>query len=248
MLSRFLWTSLCLGGLAQASQAPLWKHQDYYWLGAAALTAISGQTISTYVPDKKLGAEPAFLPWDKPLIGHQSSTAGLWSNILVGLGAPIFFDARLRGHSWERTYQEALIYAEILSFNSGLNLMVRATSVWPRPEYHSQGFDLNSAPPSVMGSFYSGHASSAFALATSWYMLSQERGDSPWLAYAGFAGATAISTLRVAAGKHYPSDVIIGALVGTGLGYLITQRHLNATHSKGPTLSLGAPLQITLTF
>lgn len=241
-------TLCCLCLLTPATENSLWQKNDYYWLGAAALTSLAGQAISTYVPEKKLGAKPAFLPWDRPLIGRQNATAGLWSNILIGLGAPIFLDAQIRGHGWNRTLDEGLIYAEILSFNAGLNLSVRASSLWPRPEYHSEGFDLNSAPPSVMGSFYSGHASSAFALATSWYMLSKDRGDSPWLAYAGFAGASAISVLRVAAGKHYPSDIIVGALVGSGIGYAITKRHLHQKTSGKGQISLAPPFQISLTF
>jgi membrane-associated phospholipid phosphatase len=64
----------------------------------------------------------------------------------------------------------------------------------------------------------SGHTSMAFALATS-YWLSRRKladGDKPWMRWALMAGATGIGVLRVAAGKHHPSDVLIGAGVGIG--------------------------------
>ncbi|MBI4821229.1 MAG: phosphatase PAP2 family protein [Deltaproteobacteria bacterium] len=74
-------------------------------------------------------------------------------------------------------------------------------------------------------SFYSGHASAAFASAVAGSLLFAARSSDPVLIPAIFgstltlAGATA--TLRVKAGKHFPSDVVFGALVGTALGAAI---------------------------
>ena len=65
-------------------------------------------------------------------------------------------------------------------------------------------------------SFPSGHTSSAFALATSlslafpkWYVIA------PAYVYASAAGYS-----RMHLGVHYPSDVLAGALVGTGSAFL----------------------------
>lgn len=63
-------------------------------------------------------------------------------------------------------------------------------------------------------SFPSGHSMGAWALAST---ISHQYGEKkyvPWLAY-GMAGA--VSVARVAAERHYVSDVVMGA----GLGYLI---------------------------
>jgi membrane-associated phospholipid phosphatase len=64
----------------------------------------------------------------------------------------------------------------------------------------------------------SGHTSMAFALATSYWLsrrhLTNE--DKPWMRWALMAGAAGVGGLRVAAGKHHPSDVLIGAGVGVG--------------------------------
>ena len=66
-------------------------------------------------------------------------------------------------------------------------------------------------------SFPSGHTSSAFAVATmlsleyrKWYVTV------PAYAWAGLVGYS-----RIAMGVHYPSDVLMGALVGAGSSYLI---------------------------
>lgn len=40
-----------------------------------------------------------------------------------------------------------------------------------------------------------------------------------------FSLASFVGVLRIAAGKHYPTDVVVGALVGTGVSYGILKMH-----------------------
>jgi membrane-associated phospholipid phosphatase len=78
-------------------------------------------------------------------------------------------------------------------------------------------------------SFPSGHTSSAFATATSlsltypkWYIIV------PSFTWAGTVGYS-----RMHLGVHYPSDVLAGALIGTGCAYLtfkVNQKLLNKKH------------------
>jgi len=65
-------------------------------------------------------------------------------------------------------------------------------------------------------SFPSGHTSGAFSLATSlsleypkWYVI-----------VPSYAWATAVGYSRMDLGVHYPSDVLMGAIVGVGSAYL----------------------------
>jgi membrane-associated phospholipid phosphatase len=70
-------------------------------------------------------------------------------------------------------------------------------------------------------SFPSGHATGAFAVAT---VLSGEFGEKrwvPWLAY-GTAGLVAAS--RVSLGRHFPSDVLAGAVLGHSMGRMVLHR------------------------
>lgn len=73
--------------------------------------------------------------------------------------------------------------------------------------------------PADTRSFPSGHSSTAFATATmlaltypKWYVIV------PAYTWAGLAGYS-----RIAVGVHYPSDVIVGALVGAGTSLLVFQ-------------------------
>lgn len=63
-------------------------------------------------------------------------------------------------------------------------------------------------------SFPSGHATFFFALATMVYLRNAKLG---WLL---FFAALIISLGRVAAGIHYPSDILGGAIVGIGIAIL----------------------------
>ena len=66
-------------------------------------------------------------------------------------------------------------------------------------------------------SFPSGHASFFFAFAMAVYLF-----DKRWGAGA-FAGATIMGLARVAAGVHYPTDIIAGAVVGVTAAYLVSR-------------------------
>lgn len=67
-------------------------------------------------------------------------------------------------------------------------------------------------------SFPSGHSASAFAFATG---LTLEKPELGLLAFPLAAGVTAS---RVATGAHYPSDVLAGAALGTGLAFVVKRR------------------------
>lgn len=66
-------------------------------------------------------------------------------------------------------------------------------------------------------SFPSGHTSAAFASAIVFYMYNKKAGVFMYL----FAFLMAFSRLYLLV--HYPSDILIGALIGTGISWYITK-------------------------
>jgi membrane-associated phospholipid phosphatase len=69
-------------------------------------------------------------------------------------------------------------------------------------------------------SFFSGDTSAAFAAASAAATISFQRGyrSAPYVTGAGAVFAAATGLLRSAADVHWPSDVLVGAALGTGLG------------------------------
>src|SRR2546428_568532 len=109
----------------------------------------------------------------------------------------------------------------------------RARSIPPRggaprgPVLYTSGAAAAVADRENQESLPSGHASLAFAAATSYLVLARRqhlphRTRNAILLYAGAVG---VSALRVAAGKHFPTDVAAGAALGSGIGWLSATVH-----------------------
>lgn len=98
-----------------------------------------------------------------------------------------------------------------------------------RPFNYDARFLENRPNGDARVSFPSGHSSMAFASAASLYvLLDQRHPDQGWasaVGVGGFVAATGVATLRVLASKHFPSDVLAGAVLGTTLGLLIPRFH-----------------------
>ena len=70
-------------------------------------------------------------------------------------------------------------------------------------------------------SFYSGHVNIAFALAASSGTVAslRKREEAPYIWTGGLLLAGATAYLRLAADRHYATDVIVGALAGSAIGF-----------------------------
>lgn len=105
-----------------------------------------------------------------------------------------------------------LILAILLCVVAG-DLVIKNLVARPRPEFALAGVTvIGDARRSY--SFPSGHTAIAFAAAL---VLSKEHRR--WK-YGYYLVAILIAASRVYLGKHYPLDVLGGALLGTGIGYI----------------------------
>jgi hypothetical protein len=68
-------------------------------------------------------------------------------------------------------------------------------------------------------SMWSGHTATAFAFATSYWLNNPEGDLVPRLA--ALLAAAGVGALRVASAKHFPSDVVVGAIAGTAGAFII---------------------------
>jgi membrane-associated phospholipid phosphatase len=76
-------------------------------------------------------------------------------------------------------------------------------------------------------SFYSAHTTIAFSAVAAGGMLAQLRGDPawPWVYGVGFTAAAATGYFRMAADKHWLTDVLTGAVSGTAVGLAVPWLH-----------------------
>ena len=66
---------------------------------------------------------------------------------------------------------------------------------------------------------YSGHTAISFGLATSYVLsMSHKQGLSRYWPIIAAAG---VGAMRVAAAKHFPTDVLVGAAVGGGTAFIV---------------------------
>lgn len=107
----------------------------------------------------------------------------------------------------------ALALTQLTKFLVG---RARPYSVGASPELIAQGSD----PADATLSFFSGHTSFAFAISTATATVLTLRGYKyAWLAWAiGMPLATTTAILRLAADKHWASDVLVGMLIGSAVG------------------------------
>jgi membrane-associated phospholipid phosphatase len=100
-------------------------------------------------------------------------------------------------------------------------------------------------------SFYSAHTSVTVAIGTSVATLASIRGRraAPWLWAGNVVAGTAVGYLRIAADKHYATDVLAGAAVGAALGAVVPWLHVanDDPDSRVPAIAL-TPRAIALTW
>lgn len=91
-----------------------------------------------------------------------------------------------------------------------------------RPAVYYDTHDWRAFPKrEVNGSFFSGHSSTSFALAVSSGTIASMRGYrlAPVVWGVGLPVAAFTAYSRIASDAHYLSDVVVGSLVGTGIGF-----------------------------
>jgi membrane-associated phospholipid phosphatase len=116
---------------------------------------------------------------------------------------------------------DVLIIAESGILAMDLNQAVKLAVGRQRPFVH---FHTGTGDPTDDNlSFFSGHATAGFSLAVASGTVATMRGYrwAPWVWAQGLALAVGTAYLRVAADKHYFTDVLTGAAVGSGVGFAV---------------------------
>jgi membrane-associated phospholipid phosphatase len=140
--------------------------------------------------------------------------------------------------------QIAMMYGETILINGGVTTVLKYAIRRPRPFVYNEESSISRIQSlNAQSSFVSGHTSSAAA--ATFFMArvyADFHPDSEWrpVVWTAAAAIPAVTGyLRVRAGKHYPTDVIGGYVLGAAVGYLVPHFHLNKKQTS-ETLRLSA--------
>jgi len=168
--------------------------------------------------------------FDRGATYNWSPSAGNTSDILA---AALILSPALLAFSEEvrNDFTPVLtMYFQTLILAEALPLTLKGITQRTRPFAYNEDAPIEEKQtPNARRSFFSGHTSVAFAMAV---FLSTVYGDyhpnsklKPFVWGVSLLTASTVAYLRYAAGKHFPTDIITGALVGSALGYFIPFIH-----------------------
>lgn len=238
---------------AAAAQVDLSERRSdsYYAAHAATIGGLFAASLAMQsVHHRSAGADPEWFPGDRSLRGRYSRSAALVSNVPLVLA---IVDPMLVGLSRGANYRflnASVAYTEALAAAETLNATAKVAFSRPRP--YTYALDTNGARGVEASldfyvSFYSGHSSSAFTSAVAGSYVYAEvlpTREWRWLLWGSeFAFASATANLRVRAGKHYYSDVAVGAMAGSVVGIAIPWLHgVRYSPEPGEYIAAGAGL------
>lgn len=165
-------------------------------------------------------------------LARPLSDAGLISMVLLPFGVSAF-DAGLNGVPARNVAIDSLVIGQTLSGTLLATALLKVAVRRPRPFTYNPNFDkADRFAGDARLSFPSGHTSMAFAAASVTAVMLTKRYPGQVGAGIGVAGAyvgaATVGLLRVLGGKHFITDVLAGAVLGTALGLAIPLAHTSS--------------------
>jgi hypothetical protein len=169
--------------------------------------------------------------WKVGLIDDAARTSynGRTAHISDGMALGTAFAAGMVTFALPRNQQTQYIQLAVQNvwITANITQTVKMLALRNRPYTQVPGFVSTKTDDHF--SFFSGHSAiTATAATTAILMALNQPNMSNWSKAAAYtAGGLALTTagLRIAAGKHYPSDVVTGILVGVAVAVINTKLH-----------------------
>lgn len=229
---------------AQSADPERGLHYDLVWDGAITAGAgVAWLSLELLTPtlvdtcrwcDRNADGSDALNGFDRSardaLRWDSTQRADTWSSVfsfalapLAGLGVAAIVtdhDDRL-----SELPSDALLVAESAFVAMALNQVVKILAARERPDVHARSPEerkaLHAAADNL--SFFSGHTNLAFALATASGTIASMRGYrlAPVMWVSGMTLACISGYLRIAADRHYATDVLMGAAFGAAAGFVV---------------------------
>jgi len=169
--------------------------------------------------------------WKVGLIDNAARTSynGRTAHISDGMALGTAFAAGMVTFALPKNQQTQYIQLAVQNvwIMANITQTVKMLALRNRPYTQVPGFV--STKTDDYFSFFSGHSAITATAATTAILMALNQPNTPtWGKAAAYtAGGLALATagLRIAAGKHYPSDVVTGILVGVAVAVINTKLH-----------------------
>jgi len=165
--------------------------------------------------------------WESGISGSAGSSAKHVSHVLtrMGNGTTIAAILGVTYLSSRRAHDDRLSEASSLAAESLLDagiwiVTLKAVTARVRPNNADAGSFFQYGSSST-GSFPSGHAMGAFSVAS---VFAETYHDKKWVPWLSYGLATLVGASRLALGRHFPGDVIVGAVLGSSIGRGVVAR------------------------
>ena len=172
--------------------------------------------------------DPGTLPGvDHWALRRVSATGDVASDVVLAGVAGFTAFAGLHGLPAQQWHGTFAVFASTASWTGASTEWLKVLVRRKRPVLYTSDAVTAASDPESQQSLPSLHTSLAFAAATSYLVIARwqhlpHRTRNTLLLYAGAVG---VAALRVAAGKHFPTDVLAGAALGSGIGWLVPTIH-----------------------
>lgn len=203
--------------------------------GTALATGIIGEVlILNVVPltteEINLLSREDVNAFDRPATYNYSETASNVSDVgaLVCSTLPLTLFISSKVRSDFVTF--GVMYLQVMGFSTALPQLSKGSFKRTRPFVYNEIVPLEEkGTVQARLAFFSGHTTHAFALAV---FFATTYGDyfsdsklKPFVWGGSLALASVVGYSRIAAGKHYRTDILVGAAVGSVIGYFIPKLH-----------------------
>ncbi len=204
----------------------------------AAITSISATAwLALYVTHPVIArtpcpCQPRQVPvFERFAVQFDATSAGIWADALAGflvVTPPLLLT--ITSPDLRTFVGDALVVSESVATTGLLTQVAKTGFSRPYPFMYGRGVQPSqNHDGNNYASFWSGHTAVTMAAVVSFaYVLGKRHPDRWWSTLAWLLGpplAIAAGALEMAAGNHFPSDVVAGAVVGAADGWLTARLH-----------------------